>query len=294
MRVGSGTLWRRISLLLVLGVLLALDPTGLAAQQDRAGSSRLVGTVLENETGAPVEGVAITLPGRQALTNAEGRFAFLDLAPATYRLRAHHLAYGSFTREVEVPFRSTVDVEIRLAIDPVELEPIRVTAVREHRLQVRGFYERKEWGEKLGLGHYFTREDLDKLPLTRVSQLMHHVPGIDIRHVCGRGGCYDVPYVTSAPPRHSGSVSFSTGAGGLGGGRQVAQVNRSMAACPMQIYVNGINVRAVRNGQVQDGMDNLVSPWEVSAVEVYRRASEMPAEYIGSDAQCGVVAIWTR
>lgn len=45
---------------------------------------------------------------------------------------------------------------------------------------------------------------------------------------------------------------------------------------------------------VRDGMDNLVSPSEVAAIEVYRRASEMPAEYIGSDAQCGVVSIWTR
>jgi hypothetical protein len=40
-------------------------------------------------------------------------------------------------------------------------------------------------------------------------------------------------------------------------------------------------------------LDTMVPLDWVEAVEVYRRASELPAEFLNSGA-CGVVALWTR
>lgn len=273
MRTGAGILSRCMSPLLVLGVVLALDATGIAAQQERAGASRLVGTVVESESGAPVEGVAITLPGagRQALTNAEGRFAFLDLPPATYRLRAHHLAYGSFTSEVEVPFRSTVDVEIRLAIDPVELEPIQVTVrqVRDQRLETKGFYERREWGERLGLGHYFDREDIERRNPVLISQMVADVPSV--RLDCSRS------YRSRTCELRSARTS-------------------PLACRRMNLYVDGILVLDAMepdSGWTMS-LDEFVSPSDVGAVEVYTSMAELPAQFGDVTVRCGAVVVWTR
>lgn len=276
MRTGWKHLSRWTLALLTLATFMALDPTAGSAQQERAGSSRLVGTVVEDETGAPVEGVAITLPGagRQALTNAEGRFAFLDLPPATYRLRAHHLAYGSFTSEVEVPFRSTVEVEIRLAIDPVELEPIRVTVteVRDRRLELKGFYERREWGEKLGIGHFFDREDIERRNPVLMTHMVEDVPSV--RLDCSR----------SYRARTCDPVSRRTS---------------PLYCITMNVYVDGVlvlrggrDVRTRRDSTTH--LDEMVNPSDVGAMEVYTSASELPAEYGGSSGQCGAVVIWTR
>jgi outer membrane receptor for ferrienterochelin and colicin len=38
----------------------------------------------------------------------------------------------------------------------------------------------------------------------------------------------------------------------------------------------------------------VVSPDQVEAIEVYRGPSEIPAEYSGNDAMCGVILIWTK
>jgi hypothetical protein len=41
-------------------------------------------------------------------------------------------------------------------------------------------------------------------------------------------------------------------------------------------------------------IDDWVQAYNVEIVEVYRRVSEIPGEFGGPEAQCGVIAIWTR
>ena len=36
-----------------------------------------------------------------------------------------------------------------------------------------------------------------------------------------------------------------------------------------------------------------ISPDAVSAMEIYRSTAEVPPQYGGSDASCGVILIWT-
>lgn len=46
----------------------------------------------------------------------------------------------------------------------------------------------------------------------------------------------------------------------------------------------------VRNININD----LVGVADLEGIEVYRRATEIPGEFAGSDSECGVVALWTR
>jgi hypothetical protein len=56
--------------------------------------------------------------------------------------------------------------------------------------------------------------------------------------------------------------------------------------CNVLLYVDG---HPYQNGSVDD-----FSPIVVEGIEVYRSASEIPADFRTRDATCGVIAIWTR
>ena len=58
------------------------------------------------------------------------------------------------------------------------------------------------------------------------------------------------------------------------------------------VYVDG--VRVIRdNASSNESIDNFVHPSEIAGVEVYRSASEVPAEFGGSVGRCGAIVIWT-
>ncbi len=57
--------------------------------------------------------------------------------------------------------------------------------------------------------------------------------------------------------------------------------------CPMLVFVDGMPSR----------LNDIGRDWRVSeleAVEIYRSAAEIPAEYNSASSACGVLALWTR
>ena len=78
--------------------------------------------------------------------------------------------------------------------------------------------------------------------------------------------------------------------------------------CPVQIYLDGFlmnqplarvgasdSLRSSRDAsQLAFTIDDVVSPSLVEAIEVYHGLSEVPAEFAGPNAQCGVIAVWSR
>lgn len=71
--------------------------------------------------------------------------------------------------------------------------------------------------------------------------------------------------------------------------------------CPADVFIDGRAVRLYRWKEregweliVLAGIDEFVVPADVEAVEVYRRASELPARFGGATEGCGAVVIWTR
>lgn len=59
----------------------------------------------------------------------------------------------------------------------------------------------------------------------------------------------------------------------------------SSPQCPPTWYVDGVEVRSFHeNTPIRD----------VYGVEVYRGPGEIPAEFGGSNAMCGVIAVWTK
>ena len=58
------------------------------------------------------------------------------------------------------------------------------------------------------------------------------------------------------------------------------------------VYLDG--VRVIRDTSPSDvTLDDFVLASEITAMEVYRNAAEIPAEFGGAVGRCGAIVIWT-
>ena len=115
-----------------------------------------------------------------------------------------------------------------------------------------------------GFGYQITRQDIEDRHPNSVTDMLAELPGV------------------------------RTVSGGRMGGRTI-RMTRAVAGpgggdCPVQVWVDGL--LASRDEDVI--IDDLVSPLDIEAIEVFRGLSSIPPEFLNSMARCGVVAIWTR
>jgi len=240
---------------------------------DAAFPGRIVGLVTDRRSGRPVEAAAVTLVGDEEsrLSNGVGGYSFENLTPGIYHLSIKHVAYEAVDQIVNVPGSRTVEVNVAMSADPIELEPLVVTVVRNRRLELRGYYERRDIGEKMGMGVFFDQKEIRRRGSIRVTHLLGQVNGV--RADCrGYGNRCQIVMT-----RGASSLSSLVPGGGCRNSN---------------VWVDGVHV--IRDNQAApESIDNLVSPWEITGLEVYRSAAEVPAEFGGSVGQCGAIVIWT-
>lgn len=251
-----------------------IDVTMLAA-----GRGGVVGAVLDAETREPVESALVGIEGTgfQALTNEDGRFSMLEIPAGTVTLSLQHIAYGEQAAELEVPTGATVEVEVQVTATPLPLEPIRVNVKgrRSLRLEHAGFYRRREWMEKVGLGEFVTRDDIERRQAVRLSQVLADLPRMDFRPFCPGWRCL-VPIIRGRSPAC----------------RRVKREGLQAFIGP-SIYLNGRRVPMVVGGGLF-GIDDLTNPSDIAGIEVYTGIGDLPADFADFNAQrCGAIAIWT-
>ncbi len=155
--VGSATLWAEFGdaasdeteVLLLPGTVRNVV---LGLRVASVENGRLLGTVTDALSDAPVTSAAVSLTGRsrEVQTNRQGGFLLSDVPVGVYELAVRHLGYAPLRHMVNVARGATTEVQIGLVPSPLEMEPLVATAVRLRRLEIKGFYERKRWGELLG------------------------------------------------------------------------------------------------------------------------------------------------
>ncbi len=255
-------------------ILVGLEEGALASLLTVPG--RIVGRVLDRRSGRPVEAANVILSDtllaedRQRMTDGNGRFTFTDLEPGMYRVTVDHLTFDPLDQLVHLPSDRTVQVDFELSVDPIQLAPIVVTALREKRLELQGFYDRRELGEAIGAGIFFTRDDIEDAGAIRVTHYLGRIPGI--RTECTGGA------------NNNCVIRMTRGAPSLS--------SRAEHGCRnANVYLDG--VRVIRDGGGGESIDNFVSPSDIAGIEVYRGPSELPAEFGGSVGRCGAIVIWT-
>ncbi len=116
--------------------------------------SAVGGVVLDAESEEPVSDAEVRLVGTEhrSITSDEGGFRFAEVAPGTYTVEITHLSYGSRTETVQVGTGLDVHIEVDVSMQPVELDPIRVTA------------ESHDMEEALAMGGYvISRDEIEEV-----------------------------------------------------------------------------------------------------------------------------------
>lgn len=225
----------------------------------------ILGTVVDAATQQPVAGVSVLLIdassgiSRQALSDDLGRFVIVAPESGRYRLRTQRIGYAqSETEFIQVKGDETVTVEVSMPVSAVNVAPILVQQrTRRISSMLQDFYDRKDRGVN---GVFLTRADIEQRNPQRLTDLLGEVPGLD--------------------------VSSANSAGG----RNV-RVTRAIGpeACPLNVYVDGRQYKQFD----ASGLDTF-NPHDLDGIEIYKGLAEVPAEFGGGPARCGVLALWTR
>ncbi len=242
--------------LVVAGALILAAPAHARPQEAPDRSASLYGHVLDEATGAPVEGAEVHVGERSVLTSVSGFFAFEELAPGAAVVSVSHLAYEDREVAVQLVAARSVQVEIRVSVEALALDPIEVTVRPSRRLrQMQGFEYRRE----VAFGRFFTRDQLELLHPRNLGDVLREVPGIHVRNTRSSG---------------LGDVLLRFRGG----------------TCQPKVWVDGVE----RNKAWSQLELKELPGWELEAVEVYK-ALETPAEfYDPAGSPCVTIVAWTR
>jgi carboxypeptidase family protein len=160
-------------------------PPGSATLQDlvllMSAEGTLAGYVRDYITGDPVSGAVVGVLGTRSstLTDANGRFVLDDLPPGRHLVTTDHLAFEERTDSVTIFSQETVDIEVRMATEALEVEGLVVTA--------RTRFGRTSLAADSKRADFITREEIELiLPrVTGTADLLRamNTPGLRIRDI---------------------------------------------------------------------------------------------------------------
>lgn len=203
-----------------------------------------------------------------------GRFRANSIEAGHYWLMVRRIGYESTQiGPLALAEGDTVEVELVMAVDAIPLERITVTASArpwwEHLEPpaLWEFWERKERSEKLGVGRFFTYEDLKPL-----------------------GGSPAALAITDLAP-----FFFPESRSGVG----TSFFIKGRTGCDPLVFLDGHMLRPIK--VMKSGveiieppvLDDYIPLSQIAAVEVYRGASDTPGEFSGFGSNCGAVAVWS-
>jgi hypothetical protein len=240
---------------------------------EAASQATIRGRVSDLDSGRALATVEVRLRGTAgtAVTDADGRFRLTGVMAGTWWLEFRMLGYEERADSVTVgPDDAEVDVDVRLATRPVELDPMTVT-VRVGAIAAwlasRGFPQRR--AEARSLLHA-THDEIRHTAARNLNELLQRVPSVRIRRfVDGRVEVWLEP-----SPLPDGQP------------------------CRVAVYLNGAAVElgrftwtGVRGDQRASRpirFDDVVLLGDIDAIELYG-PSESP---VAGERGCGTLLVW--
>jgi hypothetical protein len=270
-------------------VCLAMGLAAATLLAARPASAQIVvqGILLDAADGAPIPSARVALTGTRGqwrgemVTDSTGGFSFSDVRPGAYRLRTTRVGYRESRGALHLSADSVVQLELKMAVARVALEPVTVVArSRRHVSPVlEGFYGRMENGQ----GRFVTREEIEARRPGRVTDLLR---GANLTSTATRGTGGGTMSRSSSGDRCTMVVWVD--------GMLISQPSASGGA------TGGLRSRIGRGGgtpgasREDQSIDDYVHPNDVEGIEIYRGESDTPAEFITRWVSCGTIVVWTR
>jgi hypothetical protein len=260
---------------------------GVAQSQTRIHVS-----VSDEATGAPIVGaeVALRLARVGGLTDSLGAILLEVRGSGADTVVVRFPGYASAVLPAELRADATTALAVRLRHDAVTLPRVTVTETRIPREPGLGFHRR----QKMGLGHFITRAEIERFAPTNSSDVLRRVPGVRVQ--ANRAGDHVVTMARSAT-------------------RCRVQYYVDNMAMPTEELIDAAIEQRVMGDLGQNGNNaesrararskklnrdlpaftiDHIPPEMIEAIEVYRGAAEIPIEYRTAGSLCGVVLIWTK
>ena len=239
---------------LLVATLLGLAfPVAPLAQGQGGGVS--VSGFVRDTLGLAIVGAELSIDGSslRTLSAGDGRYLLSGVPPGEVRMRVRRLGFRPTVMDLELGAGGLSDVEIQLVQLVQQLESVAVLGRREaYASRLAGFEERRQ----RKVGHFITRERLERTHSFSMTDVLRDVPGVNVRQI---GVIQKAVRIRGSP-------------------------------CPPLVFIDGSPATA---GEFDLETIDLGM---VEGIEVYSGSATVPAEFAGPRNldRCGVVAIWSR
>ena len=237
----------------IVAASLAAAPHYVHAQDLPAG---VISVSVRDSVGRSIAGAELTVEGTsvRGVTDERGelRFTAVRGGPATLRIR--RLGFQPQTLSVVVDQRVPAASIVTLAAIPQRLAPIVVKGGNNYTGRMAGFYQRRD----LGIGHFVSREKLERDNPSQLTDVFRRLPGV-----------------------HITSNRFI---------RNAVRFRANGANCWPLVWLDGAPLPTA-----EFDLDFL-SPQSIEGIEVYSGISQIPPQFMGSRGlgSCGVIVVWSR
>jgi len=245
-----------------LAALLALlAPMGLVAQRPGALAATFQGRVYDAVTGTPLVGATVTATsaGLSTRTDSLGRFLLAGLPPGLVRLLVTAPGYQRGPLTLPLAPREVLEREL-------ELEPLGAGTAAA------------DTGPRA--------QRLPTVPVTAMPGMGSRFLDFERRRATGRGQ-YRTRDEIEAGQFNSLQDVLRTLRGVqmvCSGGYCQAQMVRATLGCPPQYIIDE---------REDNDFGPVVPVRDIQGIEVYTGAGDVPGEFAGSTAACGVIVVWT-
>jgi len=232
----------------------ALAQAAFVGAQDTRPATGSVNGKVQDQSGRAVAGAELTIPGSplRVETDDTGEFRLKNVPAGDLRIRVRRLGFKPDTSMISVLAGQTIPLTIALAALPVVLNPVTILG-KHYTGRLASFYQRRD----RGLGHYYTRDEIEKRNPANTTDLLRTVPGIRLQP--------------------------------LGFGRQTLRFRG--ARCPPLVWIDGSPL-----GAGEFDIDN-VPARSIEAMEIYTGIAALPSEFTAgptTTTSCGTIVIWSR
>lgn len=171
----------RFCFLGALALLMFAAPVHAQMPAPPEPTGRIVGRVVDAQTGSGLSAVTVQVVGTQrgTLTGVDGRYAITQVPSGAATVRVSSIGYGTKTvTAVAVPSGAAVEQNISIETEAVEIAAIEVTAAAERGSVNRALDQQRT---ATGIVNAVTSEQITKSPDSDAAQAIQRVSGVTVQ-----------------------------------------------------------------------------------------------------------------